>query len=135
LRAIGKLAVDSNAVIAYREGVTEVCDLIDTADVLLLPAIVLGELLYGALNSANAVKNEDAVRKFAINSVLIPVDESVATRYAATRLALKRKGTPVPENDIWVASMCLELDIPLLSNDGHFDEIHDLTVIQWTEGS
>jgi predicted nucleic acid-binding protein len=51
LKAIGKLALDTNAVIAYREGISEVCKLIDDAEVILLPVTVIGELLYGALNT------------------------------------------------------------------------------------
>jgi predicted nucleic acid-binding protein len=51
LKAIGKFALDTNAVIAYREGISEVCKLIDDAEVILLPVTVIGELLYGALNS------------------------------------------------------------------------------------
>jgi len=66
LRANGRLAVDTNAVIAYRAGVLEVCDLIERADAILLPVTVLGELLYGAINSARSQENEQAVRKFLV---------------------------------------------------------------------
>lgn len=68
----GKLAVDTNAVIAYREGVPEVCSFIEGADIILLPAIVLGELLYGAANSARPQENEQAVRKFLEQCIVIP---------------------------------------------------------------
>jgi tRNA(fMet)-specific endonuclease VapC len=48
-------------------------------------------------------------------------------------LMLKKIGRPIPENDIWIAATCLELDVPLLSRDGHFDNIRDLEVINWVE--
>jgi len=54
----GRLAVDINAVIAYREGVPEACDLIEGADRILLPVVVLDELLYGAANSARPQENK-----------------------------------------------------------------------------
>ncbi len=100
MKANGSLAVDTNAVIAYREGISNVCKLIDEADVVILPVTVLGELLYGALNSAKAKKNEQIIQKFATHSLVMQVDEAVATRYANVRFDLKRNGHPIPENDI-----------------------------------
>ena len=131
MRANGKLAVDTNAVIVYREGVSEVCDLIEGADRILLPVIVLGELFYGAINSARRKENEQAVRRFLAQSVLIPIDGNIAVRYATVRLRLKEIGRPLPENDIWVAATCLEFNVTLLSQDVHFEYIPDLRVINW----
>lgn len=131
MKASGRLAVDTNAVIAYREGISEVCALIDEADVIILPVTVLGELLYGALNSAKAEKNEHIIQKFAVHSLVMQVDEAVATRYANVRFDLKKRGNPIPENDIWVAAACLELEVPLLSRDGHFNFVNGLKVINW----
>ncbi|NQE54226.1 tRNA(fMet)-specific endonuclease VapC [ANME-1 cluster archaeon GoMg3.2] len=133
MKVCGRLAVDSNAVIAYREGIPIVCTLIEEADILFLPAVVLGELLYGSLNSAKPQKNEQAVHKFSAQSVLVPIAEAIATRYASVRLKLKKMGHPIPENDIWVAATCLELGVPLLTRDGHFDYIGGLEVINWAE--
>jgi tRNA(fMet)-specific endonuclease VapC len=131
LKVSGRLAVDNNAVIAYREGISEVCTLIDEADVIILPVTVLGELLYGALNSAKTRKNENIIQKFAAYSIVMQVDEAVATRYAKVRFNLKKNGTPIPENDIWVAAACLELEVPLLSRDSHFKYVEGLDVCIW----
>lgn len=131
MKASGRLAVDTNAVIAYREGISEVCTLIDEADVIILPVTVLGELLYGALNSAKTEKNEQVIQKFAAYSLVMQVDEAVSTRYAKGRFNLKKNGTPIPENDIWVAAACLELEVPLLSRDGHFKHVKGLDVYNW----
>jgi len=131
LKEPGRLAVDINAVIAYREGIVKVCTLMEEADSLFLPAIVLGELLYGAANSARPEKNEQAVRKFLVQSVFVPIDVAIAVRYANVRFGLKKMGRPIPENDIWIAATCLELDLPLLTMDGHFDYVHGLKVIKW----
>lgn len=133
LKVNGRLAVDTNAVISYRAGVPEVCNLIEAADIILLSVVVLGELLYGAANSAKPQENEQIVRKFLAQSVVIPTDESIATCYASVRLRLKKMGSPIPENDIWVAAACLELDVTLLSRDVHFRYIPDLRVVGWIE--
>ena len=129
----GRLAVDTNAVIAYRAGIPKVCDLIEEADGIFLPVTVLGELLYGAVNSARPQENEVAVHKFLAQSILIPMDGSIAIRYATARLELKKIGRPIPENDIWVAAACLELDVTLLSQDVHFEHVHGLRMINWAE--
>ena len=131
MKASGRLSVDTNAVIAYREGIPTVCTLIEGADLLFLPVVVLGELLYGALNSAKPQRNEQITHKFSAQSILVPIDDAIAIRYATVRLQLKKIGRPIPENDIWVAATCLELGVPLLTRDGHFDHIHGLEVITW----
>lgn len=131
MKVSGRLAVDTNAVIAYREGIVTVCTLIEMADILFLPVVVMGELFYGALNSAKPKKNEQAVHKLSTQFVLVPIDEAIAIRYATIRLKLKKMGHPIPENDIWIAATCLELGISLLTRDGHFDYIHGLEVINW----
>lgn len=131
MKASGKLALDTNAVIAYREGIREVCSLIDGTDVIFLPVTVLGELLYGALNSNNVNKNKEAVEKLLLHCIVIHIDEAVAARYASVRFNLKKIGNPIPENDIWVAAACLEHAIPLISRDGHFNQIQGLDVINW----
>jgi tRNA(fMet)-specific endonuclease VapC len=127
----GRLAVDTNAVIAYRGGISEVCDLIEKADGIIMPVTVWGELLYGALNSARYEENELAVRKFLMQCVLIPIDDGIAYRYANTRLKLKKSGRLIPENDIWIAATCLEFDIVLLSQDNHFRNVPGLQLIEW----
>ena len=131
MKVNGRLAVDTNAVIAYREGIHEVCTLIDEADVIILPVTVLGELLYGALNSGKAEYNEQIIQKFAAYSLIMQIDEAVTARYAGVRFNLKKNGTPIPENDIWIAAACLELEVPLLSRDAHFKHVEGLDIFGW----
>ncbi|MFQ6093770.1 MAG: PIN domain-containing protein [bacterium] len=82
--------------------------MIEGAETLFLPVIVLGELLYGAANSPQPQKNEKAVRKSLAHSSLVPIDETIAVRYAAIRLELKKVGYPIPENDLWIAAQTVE---------------------------
>ena len=131
LKVVGKLALDTNAVIAYREGISEVCKLVDNANVIILPVTVIGELLYGALNSTKIRNNEKFVHKFVEYSLVMPIDESVAAHYAKVRFDLKRSGNPIPENDIWIAAACLDQKVPLLSRDDHFRLVPGLNVISW----
>ena len=59
---------------------------------------------------------------------VVPPDDTVASRYARVRLKLKKSGNPIPENDIWIAAICLELDLPLISQDGHFTLVEGLNL-------
>lgn len=133
MKATGKIALDTNAVIAYRAGLTQVCDIIQKAERLFMPVIVLGELLYGAINSKNPEKNQEAIKTFLSHTILISVDENIAFRYSSLRLELKKKGRPAPENDLWIAAICLDFGLPLLTNDRHFENIDGLTIISWKE--
>lgn len=131
MKANGKIAVDTNAVIAYRAGVSEVCRRIKAAELVLVPAPVVGELLYGALNSRRIQENQEAVHRFLAHSVFIPTDENIAARYASVRYKLRKIGRPIPENDIWIAAACLEFDVPLLTRDAHLENVEGLQVINW----
>ena len=103
----------------------------DNIDILFLPVIVLGELRYGAINSARPEQNEQVIKKLIENSVVMHVDEAVAVRYAIVRSELRKKGQPIPENDIWIAAICLENETSLISSDGHFENINGLEVLKW----
>ncbi|MFA4826199.1 MAG: type II toxin-antitoxin system VapC family toxin [Methanoregula sp.] len=131
MKEVGKLALDTNAVIAYREGIPDVCNQVDEADAIILPVTVIGELLYGALNSTKTRHNEKFVYKFIEYSLVMQIDEAIAARYATVRFDLKQRGNPIPENDIWIAAACLVLEVPLLSRDAHFNRISGLKVISW----
>jgi len=135
LKDSGRLAVDTNAVIAFRSGITEVCTRIRHTEMILLPAPVMGELFFGALNSGRIKENCEAVHKFLSFSTFIPINEDIAERYALVRKKLRQTGRPLPENDIWIAATCLELDIPLLTRDVHFQYVEGLNVFGWSDFS
>lgn len=127
----GDFAVDANAYVAFAAGEPEALSLIGEAEVVYLPSVVLGELLFGAANSGRAERNRELVLGFAAECVPVDVTPAVASRYATVRLSLKKKGKPIPENDLWIAATCLELQIPLLTADAHFVEVDGLDVRQW----
>ena len=93
----------------------------------LLPAPVVGELRYGALNSRKASENLAKIDALVTRCVVLNVTVATAEVYARLRLALKQKGKPIPENDLWIAAICVEHHVPLAASDAHFDAIDDLT--------
>ncbi len=128
---IERLAFDSNAFIAYRVGEAKIRPAFESAQLLFMPMTVMGELLYGAKNSTKVTENLQAVSEFTELCVPIYIDEAIAARYADIRHRLKRQGSPIPENDIWIAASCLEVGAVLLTQDCHFSGIEELFVVGW----
>jgi predicted nucleic acid-binding protein len=124
----GRLAFDSNIVIAFIKGDEEVKYLINNTDEVLLPMPVVGELIYGALKSQNAEKNLSRHLAFIKRTNLIPCDFAVAEHYGRIRAYLLSHGTPIPENDIWIAACCFAADVMLATRDAHFDRIPNLGI-------
>jgi tRNA(fMet)-specific endonuclease VapC len=95
-----------------------------------LPVPVVGELRFGALNSGRPHDNIQRVEKFLAGCQVLDARTSTAEVYARVRLDLKRIGRPIPENDIWIAALCIEHDAPLATHDGHFDFVNGLKVVR-----
>jgi len=93
---------------------------------ILLPAPVIGELRYGALNSRRVTDNLADVERLVSRCRVLDITASTAATYAQLRLALKQAGKPIPENDLWIAALCVEQRIPLVTFDGHFDAVEGL---------
>jgi tRNA(fMet)-specific endonuclease VapC len=93
-----------------------------------LPLIVLGEIKAGFYGGTHHRHNEAALRKFLAEStvgILLPGEET-AEQYARLVIQLKRAGTPIPDNDIWIAALALEHNLTLITRDRHFDKIPQL---------
>jgi predicted nucleic acid-binding protein len=56
----------------------------------------------------------------------LPVDDTTSGHYARIRAKLKKAGRPIPSNDLWIAALCRQHRLPLMSQDGHFDAVPDL---------
>lgn len=97
----------------------------------LLPVPVVGELRYGALNSRRAEENMAEVVRLIARCRVLEVGVVTAEVYARLRVDLKRRGQPIPENDLWIAALCVEHDVKLAAIDGHFDAVGDLQRFQW----
>lgn len=90
-----------------------------------MPVIVLGELRAGFLGGARAPENEANLVRF-LNSprvdTLLP-DEETTHHYARLFHQLRRQGTPIPTNEIWIAALVVQHQLYLFARDGHFDHL------------
>ena len=117
----GEVALDTSVAVRFLNGNPEVVSRVLTLPEIFLSAIVAGELLFDAENSIRALKNLPRYLEFIEACIVVPIEKKTAVVYAQTRLALKRKGRPIPMNDVWIAAHCLERGWVLVTDDSDFD--------------
>jgi tRNA(fMet)-specific endonuclease VapC len=120
------MILDTNALSAWADGNPSCRSAFVEAARLVVPTIVLGEYYYGIRQSRHSKRYEEWLALNLPFAEIQPTTEATASHYADLRLQLKTTGTPIPSNDLWIAALAIELHLPLLSNDSHFDRIPDL---------
>jgi tRNA(fMet)-specific endonuclease VapC len=127
-----KLLLDTNVYSALFRGHQDVVDRVRRADQILISAIVAGELLFGFRNGsrfeANRKELEDFLRSPYVD--LLPITFDTADRFGRIAAAARRKGRPIPSNDMWIAAHAMESGAELLSFDQHFEEIDGIAWVR-----
>lgn len=127
----GEIALDTSTAIRFLNGDTTITERVLTLPEIVLPTIVVGELLFGAENSIRPLQNLPRYLEFISACEVVPLVRTTATIYARTRLALKRKGRPIPMNDVWIAAQCIEHGWVLVTDDTDFDYVDGLMLERW----
>ncbi len=127
----GKCLLDTNIVIALFANETAVKDNLVKTDEVFVPSVVIGELCYGAHKSTRAKENLSRIDDFASSSLVLGCDAETARVYGEIKNALRLKGRPLPENDIWIAAIAVQHGLTLITRDAHFSEIENLKVTAW----
>ncbi|MDO8632287.1 MAG: type II toxin-antitoxin system VapC family toxin [Phycisphaerales bacterium] len=120
-----KFAVDTSFVIGVLKGTVESTRPFSEVA---FPFVVIGELRFGAMGGRDPQRKIAEIDEMVQRSTTLAGDGETARVYANVRHRLKAAGTPLPENDIWIAAICLQHGLPLLTLDRHFDRIDGLTV-------
>ena len=122
------ILLDTNAYTAFMLGAAEVIEVIAHADQLFLTPIVLGELLGGFAAGTREPKSRAELARFLDSSrvEVLVVTAQTADSYALVYAGLRRKGQPIPTNDLWIAASALEHGAALLTRDAHFSHIDGL---------
>lgn len=123
-----RICLDTNAYSALGRGIAAAVKIIESAEEVIVPVTVLGELMFGFLKGSRLSQNESDLEKFlSQDGVRIQhVTREIAERYGYVKANLSRKGTPISENDIWIAATALETGTRLVSNEAHFDSVGGL---------
>ena len=123
-----KILLDTSAYVGFKRGIDEVTDIIVRSESILISPIVLGELMFGFRNGTKLKKNMTELDEF-LNHEAVYIThfgDITADRYSRIALQLKKQGTPIPTNDIWIAAQTMEHGAELITSDGHFEHIAGL---------
>ncbi len=123
-----RVALDTNCLTDLFQGDAALAKRLGTCDEVWIPLIVLAEIKAGFYGGTRQHRNESILRAFLSKptvGVLLP-DRETAEQYARLFIQLKRAGTPIPDNDLWIAALVLEHDLVLITRDQHFQRIPQL---------
>jgi tRNA(fMet)-specific endonuclease VapC len=123
-----RVLLDTNAYTALRQGQDFVAEQVRNSEEVLLSIVVVGELLFGFRNGSRYEENVRALSSFLEdpNVRLLLVTWDTADRFGRLSAALRKKGRPIPTNDIWIAANAMEAGAELISSDPHFSHIDGL---------
>lgn len=124
--------LDTNIVIGLFASDSAIIEKIKSnSDGIQIPSIVLGELFYGAEQSTKKESNWKRIEEFAQTALVTECDLDTARHYAVIKSQLKSKGTPIPENDLWIAALAKQHGMVLVTRDKHFLNIDTLISENW----
>jgi tRNA(fMet)-specific endonuclease VapC len=129
-----KRLLDTNAYAALKRDHEGVTRLVRDSTELAFSVIVIGELLFGFRNGSRLERNVLELDELLSNArvSVLPVTRTTADRFGRIAAGLRRAGTPIPSNDIWIAAHAFESGAELVSFDRHFDAVAGLP---WTHVS
>lgn len=123
-----KVLLDTNAYVALRRGDDAVATLVRDAQKVVFSAVVTGELLHGFRNGTRAQDNTRDLARFLEQPevVFVTVGWDTADRFGRIATSLRKQGTPIPTNDVWIAAHAMETGADLVSFDRHFEHVQGL---------
>jgi tRNA(fMet)-specific endonuclease VapC len=131
MRATDSALLDTSIVVDHlRRKSPSIGERFEETTTLYLPVTALGELLYGAYKSAFEAKGLKQIEDFVQLCAILMPDERTAHR-GRISADLTRLGRPIPQNDIWIAAIGLQHDLPLATRDRHFSLVSGLTLLDW----
>lgn len=125
------MILDTNALSAAADNEPEALKIVAGAESLAVPVIVLGEYRLGIAQSRYRKDYENWLHEWISVVKVLDVDQQTTGHYATIGLELKRMGKPIPTNDVWIAALCRQHSLSLLSRDRHFDAVAGLQRIAW----
>jgi tRNA(fMet)-specific endonuclease VapC len=120
-----RLALDTNRYVELCLGATETAALVATAETVHIPFVVVAELRAGFALGRRAAENEQVLRRLLAKPGVetLFADEQTTYHYAGVFRQLRKQGTPIPTNDLWIAALVLQHDLVLHARDRHFDHL------------
>ena len=123
--------LDTSIVVRHFRDRNALAGKLDAYKELYLPQAALAELYAGAFRSACPEKNLQQIMRFLEAVDMLVPDESTPEVYGRISAQLAQAGTPIPQNDIWIAAIAIQFSLPLATADHHFKLVSGLTVLLW----
>jgi len=123
--------LDTNALSAFIDGHPALGARLSAETRVAIPVIVLGEFRYGIAGSRHRAAYERWLDDHLPQFEMLPITELTAVSYARVRMALKKIGRPIPANDAWIAALCLQHRLPVLTRDDDFDAVPGVRRERW----
>ncbi|MBD1194306.1 type II toxin-antitoxin system VapC family toxin [Vulcanococcus sp. Clear-D1] len=126
--AIKSILIDTNAYTAFKRHQNQAVEIIENVDIIAINTIIIGELLGGFALGNKQETNRYELEKFLESSriKIFPIDEKTSEYYAIIYHQLRKKGKPIPTNDIWIAATAIQHDLILFTYDSDFQHIENL---------
>jgi len=131
MNAPGSVLLDTNVVVAYFRGDQGLQPHFAGAVPLQLPWVVLGELYYGAERAQRRQEQLAYIRDLLTYAVVLFPDHDTTATYGQVKGELAQLGKPIPDNDLWIAAMARQHDLPLATRDAHFVHVPRLKTLAW----
>jgi tRNA(fMet)-specific endonuclease VapC len=128
---ISRLILDTNAVSDFAESDQAIMELLEGAERLELPVVVIGEYRFGIAQARKVNDYHDWLERLIAECSVLDITNETTEHYAAIRAHLKQIGRPIPMNDVWIAALCRQHDLPILSRDKHFDVVPGIERLNW----
>ena len=125
------MILDTNALSAAADDNPEVLAILAKADEVALPVIVLGEYRYGIAQSRHRAQYSNWLDELIADCIVLDINNDTTHHYADIHLELKKIGRPIPTNDLWIAALCRQHSLPILSRDAHFDLVSGNKRLEW----
>ena len=126
-----EVALDTNALSAFAEGDDALGAVLMPFRTLAFPVTVLGEYRYGLQASKKRARLEEWLDELLGEVRVLETTSRTTVVYARVRHQLRAAGTPIPENDVWIAATAMEHKLPLVTRDNHFKVVKGLEVLAW----
>ena len=130
---MNRILLDTNAYTAFLTGAKRVLNALTEAETAFLSAIVIGELYAGFCGGNRLKENKALLARFLQKSNVRVLDVTAETGevFGQIKNELKKAGTPIPLNDVWLAAQAMETGSVIVTFDAHFDQVSGLR--RWTQ--
>ena len=126
-----RIALDTNRYVDLCKGIEETVALLEEAEAIMLPFVVLGERRAGFVHGKRQAETERTLRQFLLKDGVrvLFADDQTTHHYASVFRQLRKQGTPIPTNDMWLAALVLQHNLALHARDKHFDHLPQIVQV------